>query len=202
MKYLLWFWLMVLTGMYHQAYCQSIEVDGPIVIGNDESVIPQEGAIRWNGKDFQGWNGMRWVSLTSHSNGIVYDIEGNAYRTVIIGDTEWMAENLRVTKFNDGSTLGAGLNSGGWQLGGAITTPLWGNVSYIEANKEVYGLLYNGYAIATSKNICPMGWHIPLLSDYDNLVTDLNSDVSKGGGLLKKRGEHRRWYWLMARTKL
>jgi len=35
----------------------------------------------------------------------VQDMEGNTYRTVQIGDQVWLAENLRSTKFQDGSKI-------------------------------------------------------------------------------------------------
>tara|TARA_Y100000589_G_scaffold129739_1_gene123386 strand:- start:100 stop:300 length:201 start_codon:yes stop_codon:yes gene_type:complete len=33
----------------------------------------------------------------------VNDIDGNTNESVIIGDQEWMAENLRTTKYDDGN---------------------------------------------------------------------------------------------------
>jgi len=77
----------------------------------------------------------------------------------LIGLQCWTAENLRVTKYNDGTVIPDETANGGW--GGLAT----GEASYI----ATYGYLYNWYAAAgivtsmgsQTKNICPTGWHVP-----------------------------------------
>ncbi len=45
----------------------------------------------------------------------VTDIDGHSYSTVVIGDQEWMAENLKVTHYQNGDKL---KSETGWQSDG------------------------------------------------------------------------------------
>jgi len=96
----------------------------------------------------------------------VTDVDGNVYKTVKIGTQVWMAENLKVTKFNDNSeianvednTLWSGLTSAAY---------CWYNNDE-EYFKPLYGALYNFYAAATT-NLCPTGWHVPTDAEFGTL---------------------------------
>jgi uncharacterized protein (TIGR02145 family) len=85
----------------------------------------------------------------------VADIDGNVYNTVKIGDQWWMAENLKVSRFNDGTEISLIDNSNNdeWE-----TTIL---PSYSIINNGTSGYLYNGNVVRSDKNIAPEGWHIP-----------------------------------------
>lgn len=101
--------------------------------------------------------------------GTVTDIDGNEYRTVRIGEINWMAENLKTRKFNNGDAIdykptptewaGAAIDdSPGYAIG---TTP---NISDYERD---YGFLYNGYVVVDNRNVCPDGWEVPTIEDIE-----------------------------------
>jgi uncharacterized protein (TIGR02145 family) len=118
------------------------------------------------------------------SSGPVTDIEGNVYKTVTIGNQVWMEENLKTTRFNDGTDIPLITNNTNWA---ALTTPGYSCYNNDAAtNKDVYGSLYNGYTIITGK-LCPAGWHIPSREDWQQLMEFLG-DTTKGGGKLKESG--------------
>lgn len=96
-------------------------------------------------------------SLKAQTENLV-DIDGNTYKTVLFGKQLWMAENLKTTKYNDGSTIPLVNNSSEW---GELTQPAycWYN-NDLKNNKNQYGALYNWYAVETGK-LCPIGWHVP-----------------------------------------
>lgn len=106
----------------------------------------------------------------------VKDIDGNSYKTVKIGNQTWMAENLRVTKLNDGIALGTTMDSATWMN---VKTP---HYRKYDANTEVSkdGFLYNFYAVSTQK-VCPTGWHVPSISDWNTLKTTLGGEAIAGG---------------------
>jgi len=106
--------------------------------------------------------GISWN--TSVNYGSVKDIDGNTYNTVVIGSQEWMAENLKTTKYNNGDTLVAG------RVSSADHQYMWALDGNGESLADCYGYLYNGFVVLdTSRNICPTGWHIPIVSEYDTL---------------------------------
>jgi len=87
----------------------------------------------------------------------VKDIDGNIYRTVMLGNHLWMAENLRTTRYNDGKSVPYVLSDEIWQK----YEPAYCWYDNDEAgNKKEYGGLYNWYAVNTGK-LCPEGWHVP-----------------------------------------
>ena len=86
------------------------------------------------------------------------DIDGNVYKTVLFRKQLWMAENLKTTKYNDGSAIRLVNNSSEWAR---LTEPAfcWYNNDE-KNNKNQSGALYNWYAVETNK-LCPTGWHVP-----------------------------------------
>jgi uncharacterized protein (TIGR02145 family) len=117
----------------------------------------------------------------------VSDIDGNQYPTVVIGTQEWMAENLRTTRFNDGSPIQLVTSSEQWRdLEGPGYCWYDSNQLIIEAP---YGIHYNWFAIHPksngSKNICPLGWHVPSDAEWQNLEGFLDAGDNMTGHKLK-----------------
>jgi len=114
------------------------------------------------------------------SGGTVTDIDGNVYKTAVIGKQVWMTENLRVTKFNDGSDIKLVESNAEWQN---TTMPAfsWYDNDSVLFGKQ-YGALYNGY-VAQNDDICPTGWHLPDVNDYMKLIETLGDTLTAGGKL-------------------
>lgn len=115
----------------------------------------------------------------------VTDIDGNVYQTVQIGSQLWMAENLRVTRYRDGSVIPNITENGAWT---GLTT---GARCYYDNDSAthdvVYGVLYNGYAITDSRNIAPEGWHVATQEDLEMLIDTLGG-LDIAGGKMKEAG--------------
>jgi len=104
---------------------------------------------------------------TNFNYGSVTDIEGNEYKTIQIGDQIWMAENLRVTKYRDNVAIPRVVNGVDWiSLTSGAYTWYDNNSSY----RDIYGALYNWYAVVNSKGLCPAGWHVPSDAEWTQLV--------------------------------
>jgi uncharacterized protein (TIGR02145 family) len=135
-------------------------------------------------------------------------IEGYSYPTVSIGTQCWMAENLRVRKYNNGTEIrfdksgtttggvsqtwaGTGLEYGAYTLYAhdSVTTP--------SSSLSNYGYLYNWYAVkgifktgviasTDTLNICPSGWHVPTDTEWTTL-TDYLGGAGTAGAVMKEK---------------
>jgi uncharacterized protein (TIGR02145 family) len=122
--------------------------------------------------------------LPENFAGIAFDIEGNRYKTVKIGNQVWMAENLRTGTFNDGTTIPQVADATAWEN---LTTSgyCWFNNDHTTYG-AVYGALYNWYTVNTGK-LCPNGWHVPTDAEWTTLTTYLGIE-SVAGGKMKETG--------------
>ena len=115
--------------------------------------------------------------------GTVTDIDGNVYHTITIGTQMWLVENLKTTKYNDGSAIPMVTDNAAWVY---LSTPgyCWynNNVNY----KNTYGALYNWYAVNTGK-LAPTGWNVATDADWTILTKYLGGD-SIAGGKMKSTG--------------
>jgi len=109
--------------------------------------------------------------LLSLSFGTVTDIDGNVYETVQIGEQLWMAENLKVTHYSNGSGVA------------------YLNYEDNPNNSETYGHLYN-WNIINSGQICPQDWHVPSDDEW-TFLSDYLGGVEIAGDKMKEAGlEH------------
>jgi len=115
----------------------------------------------------------------------ITDIDSNTYDTIIIGTQTWMKENLKTTKYNDGTTIQLVKDSTAWGVE-PIPAYCWYNNDSIK-NKNIFGALYNWYAVNTG-NLCPIGWHVPSDSEWTTL-TDFLGGESIAGSKLKEEGQ-------------
>ncbi len=164
-----------------QGYTQNLAVklDRSLQIGNPMMFPPQAGVIRWTGSNFEVTDGVSWYLLTEPKFGSVTDIDGNVYLTAYIGNRQWMLENLRTTRFKDGTPIQLSSSSLDWGL--AISSYSWVNN---DPNTNLpYGKLYNGYTATSSHGLCPAGWQVPFYGDWSELALELGGQDFCGGKL-------------------
>lgn len=117
------------------------------------------------------------------------DIDGNIYKTVIIGNQEWMAQNLKTTRYNDGMEIPYIHNIKDWSR---LNTP---GYCWFDNEKDPYkghfGGLYNWYAVNSDK-LCPAGWRVPGEEDWKKLAEYLGGEIPAGG----KLKDTDRKYWV------
>jgi uncharacterized protein (TIGR02145 family) len=123
------------------------------------------------------------ISESHGSTGLLADNDGNTYNTVKINMQWWMAANLKTSRLNDNSFISGGYSIATWLT---LTTPAYIYYGNLLANFNIYGTLYNWYTVNTGK-LCPIGWHVPGNTEWDELINYLGGE-SIAGGKLKEIG--------------
>jgi len=106
------------------------------------------------------------------------DFDYNHYSTVQIGTQVWMAENLKVSKYRNGDTILTGLSNSEWETATTGAYAIYNNDS---ANNLTHGKLYNWYAVAELRGLCPTGWHVPSAAEWTSLENFLGGPSVAGG---------------------
>jgi uncharacterized protein (TIGR02145 family) len=140
------------TVYYIKAYA---ETDKGIVYGNEINLL---------------------TPILSSIGGVVTDIDGNNYETLIFGNGQvWMKSNLKTERYSDGSIIPNIITNDEWtsdnlDYGG------WCYYNNNITNNLIYGKLYNGYAVVDNRGLCPTGWRIPSDEDWHKLELFLGVD--------------------------
>jgi uncharacterized protein (TIGR02145 family) len=120
--------------------------------------------------------------------GTMTDQDGNVYKTIAIGTQTWMAENLRTTRYRDGTSIPNVTDNTAWRN---LTTGAYCNYNNTKSADTIatYGRLYNWYAATDSLNIAPTGWHVPTDVEWTKLTTYLYlGGEIVAGGKMKEAG--------------
>lgn len=118
--------------------------------------------------------------------GTVTDIEGNVYKTIIIGSQTWMAENLKTAKYSNGDSIGTttgelySQGNPGWQFA----------YDDKESNVPTYGRLYTFSTLTDIRGICPTGWHVPSDAEWAKLSSYLGGDRAATNSLKETGTNH------------
>jgi len=129
------------------------------------------------------------VSISLSAQSFVEDIDGNQYVTTTIGTQTWMAQNLRVTKYNNGDPIPNVQDAASWS---AQNIGAWSHYN----NDSVYdydlGKLYKFYTTEDARGLCPDGWRMPTREDWEELRDYLGGEEIAASGLKATGGAH---YW-------
>jgi uncharacterized protein (TIGR02145 family) len=119
-------------------------------------------------------------TLTTVTSSNPVDVDGNVYNTVTIGTQVWMKENLKVSKYRNGDLIPTNLTDAAWNSATTGACAIYNNDA---ANNTTYGKLYNWFAVVDSRNLCPVGWHVPTNAEWTTLEIYLGGTAVAGGKL-------------------
>jgi uncharacterized protein (TIGR02145 family) len=118
------------------------------------------------------------TTCTPIANEHVYSTEP---RSVQIGTQVWMADNLNVSTYRNGDPIAEVADAGTWT---STTSGAWSWPNNSAADGAIYGKLYNGYAVIDPRGLCPAGWHLPSVSEFQTLTSFLGG-LSTAGRKMK-----------------
>ena len=128
--------------------------------------------------------GVIYSGVKSFVHVVVSDADGISYDVIPIGTQLWMSENLKTTKYNDGTPIPLVTDNTEWKN---LTTP---GYCWYENDPttygDTYGALYNWYTVNTGK-LCPTGWHVPSNAEW-TVLTEYLGGANEAGGKLKEAG--------------
>jgi uncharacterized protein (TIGR02145 family) len=127
-------------------------------------------------------------TFTSPTTGTLKDADGNTIHIIKIGSQWWTAENLKVTHYRDGSYIANVTDNTTWNSLSSGARCYYGNDSVTYA--ATYGAYYNWYTIVDSRNLCPVGWHVPSDVEWGTLATYLGGNTVAGGKLKETGTTH------------
>jgi len=135
---------------------------------------------------------------TSSKNNTITDVDGNEYQIVKIGNQWWMAENLKVIHYRNGSEIPKVIDDTEWA---SLTTGAYCNYDNDDNNAVSHGRIYNFYAVIDSRNIAISGWHIPSDEEWKELEvyigmswSEANNNGWRGSGEGTKLKSINGWY--------
>lgn len=141
---------------------------------------------------------LKSVSLLVIVSGLLFSCQSPSppeVNTVTIGTQEWCVENLDVETFRNGDPIPHAQTSAEWELAGINKEPAWCYYNNDTALGQIYGKLYNWYAVNDPRGLAPEGFHIPSNAEWSTLGTFLGN--SGAGGKLKSIGTE---FWLSPNT--
>jgi uncharacterized protein (TIGR02145 family) len=117
---------------------------------------------------------------------------------VAIGDQIWKTENLNVDKFRNGDLIPEAKSAEEWVKAGASGKPVWSCYDNDPANCELYGKIYNWYAVNDPRGLAPEGWKIPSKADFVETIEFLAKKKLEDGSRDENAGKNMKFtnYWI------
>ena len=89
---------------------------------NDTMYVMKNGLVVGQFNVNTGVDSVIFYKPTFITSNDIKDLDGNVYTSVTIGTQEWMTENLRTTKYSDGTAIPNVTDNYGWE---SLTTGAW-----------------------------------------------------------------------------
>lgn len=133
--------------------------------------------------------GATYVHNPSLNYGTASDQEGNTYKTIVIGNQQWMAENLNTSTYRNGDAIPNVQPNQQWDDAGAAGTAAYCHYLNDVSYSCPYGKLYNWFAVNDPRGLCPAGWHVPTYDDWTTFKSYVDANnINLGGQAVHSTG--------------
>jgi uncharacterized protein (TIGR02145 family) len=179
---------------------------GEVFIAGNDTVIAWSGVLADEPVklEYRTSDESEWVTVADSATGLrhpfrVPNIESDTYSArvssaieyvhdyceVEIGNQIWMCENLDVTHYRNGDEIPQVQDSSEWA---SLTTGAWCYYDNDPENGEVYGKLYNWYAVNDPRGLAPESWRVPSDDDWKELEVALGMTQQQADLWASQRG--------------
>ena len=110
--------------------------------------------------------------------GKVSDKEGNVYKTVVLDNKTWMAENLKVTKYKNGDPIET--TEPMMDISKTVEPKYYWSYNGKDSLSKIYGNLYTWYVVQDSRGLCPDGFHVPSDQEWLSLINAFDGNIEAG----------------------
>jgi len=107
---------------------------------------------------------------------------------VKIGKQVWMKKNLDVDKFRNGDPIPEAKDKQEWEYAAENKLPAWCYLEFKIGNGTKNEKLYNWYAVNDIRGLAPVGYHVPSLMEWEELIDFLGGENVAGKKLKSKTG--------------
>ena len=104
--------------------------------------------------------------------------DGKVYKTVVIGNSTWLSENLNTDKFRNGDLIPQAKSTVEWVKFASSKTPAWCYYNFDSKNGLIYGKMYNAYCMSDPRGLAPDNWHISTVKEWEDIVLQVNGNSS------------------------
>jgi uncharacterized protein (TIGR02145 family) len=117
------------------------------------------------------------ISFKTRSEITAIDYDGNIYNALTFGTQVWMIENLKVIHYRNGDPIEYIPDGTTWET---LSNGAYCFYNNDTANKNIYGPLYNWYAVGDNRKIAPEGWHVATDIEWKVLYNFLGGSSAVG----------------------
>jgi uncharacterized protein (TIGR02145 family) len=124
---------------------------------------------------------------------------GYSYATAQIEEQCWFAENLRTEIYRNGDSISANLTRQEWALTNSGAQTAYGLDEYSACTEcdstdpTTFGRLYNWYSVDDYRKVCPIGWHVPDIYEFQNLFSTVGGEAVAGLNLKSSPNDNPPW---------